>query len=127
MIDALFNQPAYLGAKRMLDATAARHDAIASNIANAETPHYKRVDLAPSFKAELQQAIVSQDAGRLTALQPQLAVDAKALAANRDGNTVNLEHELTELSQNTLQNTVETQLVSAALLKLRLAITGKSS
>ena len=39
MIDALFNQPGYLGAKRMLDASVARHDAIASNIANAEIPH----------------------------------------------------------------------------------------
>jgi len=44
-----------------------------------------------------------------------------------DGNTVNLEHEMVSLGQNTLQNTVETQLVSATLAKLRLAITGKSS
>jgi flagellar basal-body rod protein FlgB len=127
MIDALFNQPGYLGAKRMLDAAATRHDAIAANIANAETPRYKRIDLAPTFCAELHNALASQDAGQLASLRPKLAVDSKALPGNLDGNTVNLEHELVELSQNSLQHAVESQLVSASLLKLRLAITGKSA
>jgi flagellar basal-body rod protein FlgB len=125
MIDALFNQPGYLGAKRMLDATVTRHDAIAANIANAETPHYKRMDLAPSFRTELQSALAGQDAARLGSLRPKLAVDTQALPGNRDGNTVNLEHELVELSQNSLQHAVESQLVSASLMKIRLAITGK--
>jgi flagellar basal-body rod protein FlgB len=125
MIEALFNQPGYLGAKRMLDATAVRHDAIAANIANAETPHYKRMDLAPGFSTELKRALSGQDAGRLASLRPELAVDSQALPGNLDGNTVNLEHELVELGQNSLQHAVESQLVSASLLKLRLAITGK--
>lgn len=127
MIDALFNQPGYLGAKRMLDATATRHDAIAANIANAETPHYRRIDLAPSFSAELKSAIAGRDTARLRSLQPSTAVDTQALPVNRDGNTVNLEHELVELGQNSLQHAVEVQLVSASLLKLRMAITGKSA
>lgn len=127
MIDALFNQPGYLGAKRMLDATVARHDAIAANIANAETPHYKRVDLAPSFRTELQSALAGRDTGRLASLRPKLAADSQALPGNRDGNTVNLEHEMVELSQNSLQHAVESQLVSSSLLKLRMAITGKSA
>lgn len=126
MIDALFNDPGYLGAKRMLDATVARHDAIASNIANAETPHYKRLDLAPSFSQELQNAIASHDAARLGSIQARIGADPQAQAANRDGNTVNLEHEMVELSQNTLTNAVETQIVTASLAKLRMAITGKS-
>jgi len=127
MIEALFNQPGYLGAKRLLDATVARHDAIAANIANAETPHYQRVDLAPSFRAELQNAIAHHDAARLRSLQPRLAVDSKALPRNRDGNSVNLEGELVELGQNSLEHTVEIQMVTAALAKLRLAITGKAA
>ncbi len=127
MIDALFNQPGYLGAKRMLDATVKRHEAIAANIANAEMPHYKRIDLAPSFRSQLQSALASKDSGRLGSLRPQLAVDSHALPVRRDGNTVNLEHELVELSQNSLQHAVESQLVSSSLLKLRMAITGKSS
>ena len=126
MIEALFNDPGYLGAKRMLDATVARHEALATNIANAETPHYQRIDLAPTFKDQLQTALASQDPARLKSLAPKLAIDTQAIPVSHDGNTVNLEHELVELSQNTLQNAVETQVVSAALAKLRLAITGKS-
>ncbi len=126
MIDALFNQPGYLGAKRMLDASVARHDAIASNIANAEMPHYRRVDLAPSFRTELQNAIAGKDVARLNSLRPQVIPDARALATNLDGNTVDLEHELIEMSQNTLENTIQTRFVSGALAKIRLAITGKS-
>jgi flagellar basal-body rod protein FlgB len=127
MIEALFNQPGYVGAKRMLDALAVRHEALAANIANAETPHYKRIDLAPSFRTELQSALASHDMARLSALQPRLAVDTTVLPLNRDGNTVNLEQELVQVGQNTLQHAVETQMVSAALAKLRLAITGKAS
>ena len=126
MIEALFNQPGYLGAKRMLDATVARHDAIASNIANAEIPHYRRVDLAPSFRASLQAAIAEQDVSRLRSLRPQIVPDQKAVSANSDGNTVDLEHELLELGQNTLENTIQTRFVSGSLAKIRLAITGKS-
>jgi len=126
MIDAIFNQPGYLGAKRMLDATAARHDAIAANIANAETPRYQRVDLSPSFRSELQTALAGQDRARLCSLRPQIARDPRALPVNRDGNTVNLEHELVELGQNTIEFTVQSRIITGALAKLRMAITGKS-
>ena len=56
MIDALFNQPEYLAAKKTLDADTLRQQAIASNIANLETPGYKRLDVAASFNTELQRA-----------------------------------------------------------------------
>ena len=62
MIDALFNQPTYVAAKKMLDVTVLRQEAIASNLANLETPNYKRLDVAPSFEAQLSQAVASGDA-----------------------------------------------------------------
>lgn len=126
MIHAMFNQPGYLAAQKMLDAAVVRHEAIASNIANLETPNYKRLDVAPSFSSDLKRALASGDAGQLKSLQPSLAVDANAVSANRDGNTVNLEHELLALNQNHLMHTLETQLVTGAFLKLRLAITGRA-
>ena len=125
MIDALFSQTNYVAVKKMLDATALRHEAIASNLANLETPHYQRLDVNPSFASELHQAIGTQDPARIEVLQPSLAVDASALANNRDGNTVQLETELLNLNQNTMAHTLETQLVTGQLLRLRLAITGR--
>jgi flagellar basal-body rod protein FlgB len=127
MINAIFNQPAYTAAKQMLDATAVRHQAIASNLANLETPNYRRVDLSPTFQAELQQAIASGNPNRTSPLKPTLEVDSTALVSSADGNTVQLENELLQLNQNTLAHSVETQLVTGPLLRLRLAITGHAA
>ena len=127
MIDALFNQTNYQATKKLLDATALRHEAIASNLANLETPGYRRVDVAPSFSAELQQALKSGSADRLASLRPALALDPDAIASNRDGNTVQLETEMLHLNQNTLAHTMETQLLTGQLMRLRLAITGRPS
>jgi flagellar basal-body rod protein FlgB len=126
MIDALFNQPNYVATKKMLDATALRHEAIASNIANLETPGYQRLEVAPSFNEELSRALAGKDPSAIAQLQPTLAVDSTAVSNTRDGNTVQLENELLQLSQNTLAHTLETQLITGKLMQLRLAITGRS-
>jgi flagellar basal-body rod protein FlgB len=126
MIEALFNQPDYLAAKKNLDAAVLRQDAIASNIANLETPGYKRVDLAPSFQKELERASSSADPQALASLKPALAVDTSAAAVCPDGNTVNLEKELMQMNQNALTHSYETELVSNMLARMRLAITGHS-
>jgi flagellar basal-body rod protein FlgB len=127
MVETLFNQPNYLAAKKALDAVALRQEAIANNIANLETPGYRRLDLAPSFQAELQRACGARDASQIASLSPSLAPDMTAQPVGRDGNTVNLEHEMAELNQNSMVHALETQLVSSALLKLRLAITGRTA
>ena len=126
MIEALFNQPDYLAAKKNLDAVALRQEAIAGNIANLETPGYKRVDLAPSFQQALERASGAGDAPSLASLKPTLAVDATAPAVSPDGNTVNLEKELMQMNQNALTHSYETELVSNMLARMRLAITGHS-
>ena len=125
MVEALFNEPNYLAAKKTLDAVALRQEAIASNIANLETPGYKRLDLAPSFQAELDRACATGDARQVAALQPTLAADPNAPVNGRDGNNVSLEKEMAQLNQNALVHNLETQLVSNMLLRLRMAITAK--
>jgi flagellar basal-body rod protein FlgB len=127
MIDAIFSQPNYIAAKKMLDVTVLRHEAIASNIANLETPNYKRLDVAPSFSSELKKAVSSNNGQQISSLQPRLEVDSNAIARSKDGNSVQLENELVQLNQNTMEHAVETQLVSSSLLRMRLAITGRSS
>jgi flagellar basal-body rod protein FlgB len=126
MIDALFNQPNYIAAKKLLEATVLRHEALANNLANIETPGYKRLDIAPSFGSELQRALASQDPAAVSAVEPKFEVDRAAVAQSPDGNTVKLESELVNLQQNTLNHTLATQLLTARLTKLRLAITGRS-
>ena len=126
MIDALFGNSNYLAAKKMLDANVLRHEAIASNLANIETPNYKRLDVAPSFESQLSQAVSSRDGDQISNLQPQITVDGSANSGRSDGNTVQLENEMLKLNQNMVEHSLETQLVSSELLKMRTAITGKN-
>lgn len=126
MIDALFADSYYTAAKKMLDVTALRHEAIASNLANVETPGYKRLDVAPSFETQLSQAVASKDVAQINSLQPQLTVDTSAVSGRTDGNTVQLEGEMLKLDQNTVEHSLETQLVGSELNKMRMAITGRT-
>lgn len=126
MIDALFNNSSYVAAKKMLDVTSMRHEAIASNLANVETPNYKRLDVAKSFESQLSQAVASKDNAQINAIQPELSVDTSAVTGRTDGNTVSLEDEMLKLDQNMVEHSLETQLVSSELMRMRMAITGKS-
>lgn len=127
MISALFNQPNYVAAKKLLDATVLRHEAIASNLANLETPRYQRRDVAPTFTDALRQAVATQSSDQIAALQPHIGVDASAVARKLDGNTVELESEMAALNQNFVAHSLETQLITGNLARLRLAITGRPS
>jgi flagellar basal-body rod protein FlgB len=126
MIDALFNSADYQASRTMLDMTAMRHEAIASNLSNLETPNYKRIDVAANFESSLKQAIASNDTRQLETLRPILEIDKAANSTNRDGNSVVLEDELMAMNQNMLMHQLETQAISGDFMKLRLAITGRA-
>lgn len=128
MIDALFSSQNYQLAREMMDATVLRQQAIASNIANVETPGYKRVDLASDFSTQLKSALERGGGGEeLGNLQPTLAEDLTAKSTRPDGNNVELEKELTLLGQNSTDFNFLAQVVSTDIRNLRMAITGKSS
>ena len=97
MIDGLFARENYTVAKKLLDATELRHRAIASNLANVETPGYRRVDLEKGFEARLRSAVEKGDMKALGRLAPGLGVDDTAKAARADGNTVKMEDELVQM------------------------------
>lgn len=126
MIDALFNQPNYLAMKQMLQGTVAERTAIATNLANVETPNYHRLQLNSTFKQQLQEAVQSQDPAALDAISTHVEEDPNAVASRLDGNSVVLEKEMLHLMQNNVDHAFETQLLSGNLLRLRLAITGRS-
>ena len=124
MIESLFSDPNYAASKVLLDATAARHEAIASNIANVETPGYKRLDLSKSFTEAFDTQV---KAGQVDGIpQPTIEQDPNAGAERQDGNNVQLDKELMALSANSLQYDTLTEFVSGSLKQLQMAITGKS-
>ena len=125
MIDGLFASANYQGVKRMLDATVLRQEAIASNLANVETPHYKRVDVSPTFASDLSQAISSGSPAAVSSIKPTIVVDQNAVAQNRDGNSVQLEKEMMYLQKNMVAHHLQTQMLSGTFDKLRAAIRGR--
>lgn len=127
MIDGLFGGTNYLAAKKGLDACVVRQQAIARNIANIETPGYRRVDLDSSFQSQFSQAIQSGQSSSISSLQPGVSIDAAALPKNADGNSVTLVDELLSMQENGMQHAVQAQLVTGRLARLRSAITGRSA
>ncbi|MDA1272991.1 MAG: flagellar basal body rod protein FlgB [Verrucomicrobia bacterium] len=125
MIEGLYSSSSYQGLQKMLDATVMRHEAIASNLANLETPNYKRIDVDTRFDAELSRAIGNGNSKDIARLEPRMVVDRTAIAANRDGNTVQLEKEMLSLQQNSMAHRMQTQFITGRLMKLKSAIQGK--
>ncbi len=127
MIDAIFNSQNYQVARQMMDATVLRHQALAANIANAETPGYKRVDVAPNFATQLRTALERGGTAELRNVRPQLIDDITAKAVRPDGNNVEIEKELLALGRNSTEFNFLAQVVSSDIRSLRMAITGRST
>jgi len=102
--------------ERYMDLLAARQKLVASNIANAETPGYRTMDL--DFEREFR----SQVAGA----QPR-AVEVAGLEVNHDGNNVSLDREARMLAENGLRFQVAEALLKSKLQEMRQAISGGGS
>ncbi|TVR54802.1 MAG: flagellar basal body rod protein FlgB [Puniceicoccaceae bacterium] len=126
MLEHLLGHETYRLAKTMLDVTALRHEVLAGNLANVNSPGYKRMDLDPAFSTQLKAAVSAGDvagAARLTA-----GIKAEPGGGFRpDGSNVSLDHELLELNRNALSYEFLTEYTSGSIKRLRTAITGKTA
>jgi flagellar basal-body rod protein FlgB len=128
MIEPLFASNNYQVACKLLDAATLRHEAIAANVANAETPGYRRMDVSPSFATELRSSIARGDLAQTAAkLQPTLEEDPHARSVRPDGNSVDIESELLEMNKNAAEHEYLSQVVTFNLKQLKMAITGNNA
>lgn len=128
MIDPIFQTDNYQLARKLLDVSQLRQEAIASNIANAETPGYRRLDISPDFATQLKARLSAGDfAATSDTLQPQLAEDQTARSVRPDGNSVELQHELVAMDQNSVEFDYLGQVVTYNLKQMKMAITGQVS
>lgn len=126
MIDPIFQSDNYQLARKLLDASALRHEAIATNVANAETPGFRRLDVAPDFAAQLKAQVATGDLARSAeGLRPQLVEDANARTVRPDGNTVEIERELMLMNRNAVEHEFLSDVVTNNIKQLKLAITGR--
>ena len=98
---------------RVLDLSSARHEILAGNIANADTPGYRGVDLV--FEDEMREAVSSTRGTGLArthskhlpamdsfnAVVGHIEATPAAIMGN-DRNSVSIEHDMAKLAENSL-------------------------
>jgi len=119
----LNNDVTYLLLKKMLDVCTLRHRIIANNIANVDTPGYKRTTVI--FEEKLRSLLKrGLNAEKIREIQPQIYIDETS-TWREDFNNVDIEKEMVRLSTNTLRYSIYAQLIEKKLQMIKQAIKGK--
>jgi flagellar basal-body rod protein FlgB len=114
-----------LALQAAISGASTRQNALAANIANADTPGYRRVDV--DFHSALNAAMGSSDpASALPGATFTPKVDRSAGATRADGNTVDIDAESAKLAANALDQQAAVQVAQARIHILESAIGGKS-
>ena len=111
-----------LALERAIEGAGKRHEALAANLANANTPGYQRVDV--DFHGALASAVGRSDESRqaLDSLSFSAARDASAGAVRADGSTVDVDSESARLAANALEHQAAVQVAHARIGILRAAM-----
>lgn len=128
MIDPIFQSDTMTMARKLMDASALREDAIASNLANLETPGYHRLDVSTDFAAKLKASLETgtlDSPGGGASLMPAITEDKNARSVRTDGNNVDMEHELLAMNRNSVEYTYLTDVVTYNIKQLKMAISGQ--
>ncbi|MEI7686767.1 MAG: flagellar basal body rod protein FlgB [Planctomycetota bacterium] len=105
---------------RLLDVAAMRHDVIAQNVANVNTPGYTTLEV--SFEDALKESL----AGNSKASNAKAEmVEGTGGVPREDGNNVDIDMEMARLQKNALYFKVYTQIMANDLAQYRSAITGR--
>jgi flagellar basal-body rod protein FlgB len=96
-----------------------RQKAIANNIANLETPGYRRIDV--KFEELLMKALDSTETIDLSEIEPQLH-RPKQTPIKSNGNDVNFETEVGEMVKNTLRHKAYIRLLNKKFKQIELAM-----
>ena len=102
-----------------LQAENLRQRTIANNVANSETPGYRRLDV--NFEQELAKLIDSDGSIDLDKLEYD-AYSPNETPVKSNGNDVTLEHEVGKMVTNTLRHNAYVRILSQKYRQIELAI-----
>ncbi len=122
--------------EKALDLRSKKHNVIASNIANMDTPDYKAFDLI--IEKELQKAIGKKNSIALNQTNqahiqsPKSKTDGvrfqiddtEGLSLRGDGNTVDIDKQMANMAENTLKFNAAAQMIHKKFQGLKSAIQG---
>ena len=127
MLDRLFGGDNYAARVHTLDAASLRQQAIANNLANAETPNYKRQEV--KFEEQLSKALDNSTRATGTGktgfgnIKPSV-VKIGETTTRMDGNNVNMELESAHLAETAMKFDVIAQSLSGYYSSLKNVIAG---
>ncbi|MDA3808785.1 MAG: flagellar basal body rod protein FlgB [Spirochaetaceae bacterium] len=120
--------------QRTMDVSMVRREVIANNIANAETPNFKRTDV--NFEASLARALASEKAPKnleakmsstnhipfnravdYKSVQPRFVLDYLTQTKN-NGNNVDIEYETMAATQNQMMYELMTATISSQFKRI---------
>jgi flagellar basal-body rod protein FlgB len=102
-----------------------RHELLAENVANADTPGFRAHDVSFSHELNLAQLVRSRPDVALGEDLDVRIVDAPDGVQKLDGNDVDLDRQMTRVGQNALYHNVVVQLLNARFNALKSAINGR--
>ena len=110
--------------EKMLDVSSIKHKVIANNIANVNTPGYKKMEV--SFADQLEKALNESSMNKFDTLQPKIVISKEDTSetARNDGNNVDMDKEVSSLVKNTLTYSIYTQLLAKKYEGIKSAIEG---
>ena len=110
--------------EKMLDVSSVKHKVIANNIANVNTPGYKKMEV--SFADQLEKAVNESSMNKFDTLQPKIVISKEdsSETVRNDGNNVDMDKEVSSLVKNTLTYSIYTQLLAKKYEGIKSAIEG---
>jgi flagellar basal-body rod protein FlgB len=131
MVDPIFSDNAFTSASMALDGLSARQQAISRNIANVDTPGYNAQTV--DFETTIQHVLAGQGAGQLqmasnsaghitqsaTSSAPFQTVNRPGGSERADQNNVDIDTELSDMSETGIQYQAVSQEISKKLLLLK--------
>jgi len=109
-----------IGLDQALAGAAQRQQALANNIANANTPGYKRMDV--DFHSALQKAFDSSDPSTAVSNVSFDTQTDTTTSTSADGNNVDMDTEMANLSENSLEYQSLVTVARSRLQMLQIAM-----
>jgi len=112
--------------ERGLDAAWLRNNVISQNIANVDTPGYKRkvVKFEEFLDSEMKTGRISQGKSKLSSNVMHIIEDPANSSYRSDGNNVDIEHEMALLAANSIRYNTLIQRINGDFQKLKTVIRG---
>ncbi len=130
MIDKLLSGTTAM--EKSLDAAWSRNEIISQNIANVDTPGYKRKDIAfEEYLSNSKKRIAGNrtdvrhipiSSSDIDSVDPTMTQDYSELSMRIDGNNVDIDTEMANLAKNSIKFNALTQMLNGSFSKIKSVI-----